>query len=64
MPREDVLLVWEELEEARDTLAELQAIRLELREKSDQYTRAPPPPQAPHEDYMSSVQWLAVSCCC
>lgn len=59
IPREDVLAVWEQLEQARDTLADLQAIRLDLRERkehsSDWASSAPP-----IEDSMTSVQWLEV----
>ena len=58
MPREDVLLVWEELERGRDTLAEMQLIQLEKQTvgRSERH----PLPQPCKEEYMSSIQWIEV----
>ena len=59
LPRDDVLLVWEELERGRDTLAEIQLIQLEKQTvgRSDKH----PLPRPCKEEYMSSIQWIDVS---
>ena len=58
LPREDVLLVWAELERARDTLAEVQALQLEVGGAG----LSGPAPSEPDnkEEYMTSSQWLKV----
>ena len=62
LPREDVLAVWKELERARDTLATIQALGMELKgelgETSMVKTSTTPPLQ---EECLSSVLWLKVS---
>ena len=60
-PREDVLLVWKELEEARNILADVQAIQLDrttsLRLEQPNYI----PPTPTRDEYLSSQEWIAVS---
>ena len=62
LPREDVLAVWKELERARDTLATMQALGMELRgelgETSMVKTSTTPTLQ---EECLSSVLWLKVN---
>ena len=57
LPREEVLLVWAELERARDTLAEVQALRLETQEATGGGAHSD---HDSSEEYLTSVQWLKV----
>ena len=57
LPREEVLLVWAELERARDTLAEVQALQLETQETTGGGAHSD---HDSSEEYLTSVQWLKV----
>ena len=57
LPREEVLLVWAELERARDTLAEVQALRLETQVATGGGAHSD---HDSSEEYLTSVQWLKV----
>lgn len=59
LPREDVLVVWAELETARDTLADIQALVLEMfgAELEEQTKNE----QGNSEDYVTSAEWIKVT---
>lgn len=56
LPREDVLLVWKELEKARDTLAEVQALQLEMQQTAGGEHSY----HSSSEECLTSAQWLEV----
>ena len=58
LPDKEVLLVWKELEESRNTLADLQAIQLEKGVSSS--LQECPLPSRYKDNYVSSVEWLSV----
>ena len=71
--RADVISLWEELDEARNTLAEIQALQCEMREPKGAAGSTGPAAERPSEVkkecgkrgrselYMSSRDWLKVS---
>jgi hypothetical protein len=60
LPREDVMMIWEELERARDTLADIQAIHLEKQATSSRAGQLPSHAKPIKEDYMTSSEWLKI----
>ena len=61
LPREDVLAVWKELERARDTLASIQALGMELRgELGETSMLKTSTTSTLQEEHLSSVPWLKV----
>ncbi|XP_069492360.1 von Willebrand factor A domain-containing protein 3B [Ambystoma mexicanum] len=57
--REDVFLIWQELEEARNTLIQIQAIAMQTSlHSATQVKNENPFRKSKSEDYVSSKQWL------
>uniref|UniRef100_A0A8C3RJ88 VWFA domain-containing protein n=1 Tax=Chelydra serpentina TaxID=8475 RepID=A0A8C3RJ88_CHESE len=56
--REDVFLIWKELEEARNVLIQLQNILSESDQPISATKTDPPVPEPKPEDYISSKEWL------
>ncbi len=58
MPDGEVLLLWRELEESRNTAADLEAIQLEKQVTHPLQLSTAPSQQK--DDYMTSADWISV----
>jgi len=59
----DVILLLDEIERTRNTLAEIQALRLEVGQAEGSIYEKPPSEEELNFDSLTSQQWLKVNLC-